>query len=146
MAYGNGYFYNQLGTPLIPYKQSITAAQCLSLSTTPVNITDLPAPGLGFAWEIISFNVKYTFVTTDYDFSTMWVFTETATSNSGQFLTSFPMGTLGSNADSWGLGIAQSNSKIQVIENKKMQITSDTDPTVGDGTFIVYGTARKITI
>ena len=132
------------GTALVPFRQEITELECATLNSVPVDISDLPAPGAGFAWEIVSFNVKYTFVAVDYDFSTMWVFTETATSNSPQFLTSTPMGVSG--ADSWGLGQAQSINKITIIENKKMQISVDIDPTVGDGTFVVYGSARKITI
>ena len=142
MAYGNGYFYNQLGTPLIPYKQSITAAQCLSLSTTPVDITDLPAPGLGYAWEIVSASLSYTFVSVDYDFSGLLVSLDTV--GIGQY--NFTAPNVSADVFQRGRFIDGLGVDTSVVNNTKMVVYSDIDPTVGDGTFIVYGTARKITI
>ena len=142
MAYGNGYFYIQLGTPLIPYKQSITAAQCLSLFTTPVDITDLPAPGLGYAWEIVSASLSYTFVSVDYDFSGLLVSTSTAAVEQYNFTTP----NVAADVFQRGIFIDGVGANTSVVNNKKMTFYSDIDPTVGDGTFIVYGTARKITI
>lgn len=134
----------QLDQQLIPFKQTISSGQAATLQTVPVDIADLPAPGAGYAWEIMSMSVSYIFNTTDYDFTTIGVFTDTALSNSPQFKNDYPMGALGAN--SWTVGAISTSNKTVIIENKKMQITSDVEPTVGDGTFVVYGTARKITI
>ena len=126
---------------LVSWKQAITAAQAATLSSVPVDIADLPASGVGYAWEIISFSVKYTFVTTDYDFAQIMTLTETAHSST------FETQILWATQNLWISGYTSgANGDIAIVENKKVQIKSNADPTTGDGTFMVYGTARKIAL
>ena len=84
---------------------------------------------------------KYTFVSADYDFTSVSIKPETAID---QF-TSVYSGT-GASVFSNGTIRAGDGTTNQFAENKKMQLYSDVDPTVGDGTLVFYGAARKITL
>ena len=159
--YGNGTF---TGTPvynlgvtstgtvietlaIIPFRQTLSALQCATLNSVPVDITDLPAPGAGFAWEIITMSVSCILGTTDYDFDDIQIIADTALNN--QFSYNYGATTSAtSNIISRGTEVNANNSggRATVIDNKKMIIQTEIDRTVGDGTFVVYGTARKITL
>ena len=132
---------------IIPFRQTLSALQCLTLYTVPVDIADLPVPGAGFAWEIITMSVSCILNTTDYDFNDIQIIADTALTN--QFSYNYGATTSAtSNIISRGTEVNANNSgfRATVIDNKKMKIQTEIDPTVGDGTFVVYGTARKITL
>ena len=130
------------GTALVPFRQEITELECATLNSVPVDISDLPAPGAGFAWEIVSASLSYTFVSVDYDFADLLVSTSTAAL--GQY--NFAAPNVAADVFQRGRFTDGLGADTSVVNNTKMVFYSDIDPTVGDGTFIVYGTARKITI
>lgn len=136
------------GTALVVFRQTISAVQAQTLNSAPIVIADLPAPGAGKAWAIVELSIKYTFVTADYLFAILTTGNTTGIAGgAGQALTTAPFGTGG--ADAWcssfigGAGGAKTN----IYENEGVEIKSDADDIlVGDGTFIIYGTARLITL
>ena len=130
------------GTALVPFRQEITELECATLNSVPVDIADLPAPGLGYAWEIVSASLSYTFVSVDYDFGNLLVSLSTA--GIGQY--NFTPPNVSADVFQRGRFIDGLGVDTSIVNNNKMVFYSDIDPTVGDGTFIVYGTARKITI
>lgn len=130
---------------IIPFRQTLSALQCATLNTVPVDITDLPAPGAGFAWEIITMSVSCILGITDYNFDDIQIIADTALTN--QFSYNYGATTSAtSNIISRGTVVNANNSggRATVIDNKKMIIQTEIDPTVGNGSFVVYGTARKI--
>ena len=130
------------GTALVPFRQEITELECATLNSVPIDIADLPAPGAGFAWEIVSASLSYTFVSVDYDFAGLFVSASTAAVEQYNFTTP----NVAADVFQRGRFIDGFGADTSVVNNTKMVVYSDVDPTVGDGTFIVYGTARKITI
>lgn len=139
--------FQNAGIGLVPFRQTISALQAATLNSVPIDIADLPAAGVGYAWEIISYTVKYVVGATEYDFGLIYLLAETALAYQADYDYGSVIGGAGtiiSRGDITGASV--SGNKSTVIENKKMQIQSDADPTTGDGTFVVYGTARKITI
>ncbi len=128
---------------LVSFRKSLTSAQIRTLFSVPIDITELPAPGVGYAWEILSACFIFTFNTTSFDVGDA-IYIKTETGNGALFyldgLTNFSAST--------SLNMIRLNStapgQIDIIENKKMLLTADADSSVGDGTIIIYGTARKV--
>lgn len=129
---------------IIPFKQTLSALQCDTLSTVPVDITDLPAPGAGFAWELLSVTVKYIFNTVDYDFASIYIATDGIPGAQGYYNYAATAASEGIISRGLIVDATLSQQDATVIDNAKMVVFSNADPTVGDGSFVIYGTARLI--
>lgn len=137
---------NQFGSSgaaqLVSFRVPLTATQIQNANSSPIDIPELPAPGIGFAWEFVSGSVNFTANTTPFTSTSLQIITETAASRQANTTGAL----LNSGDDNFTRFVIQSLTSPQVVENKKMQINTLSDSAVGDGTAIVYGVARKITL
>ena len=129
-----------LATPfpdILSVKVSLNAAQLLAAT----KVDAVAAPGAGYAIEVICASVKYTHVSTAYDVGTnIVIFNDTATNS--QTKTPDILGLTASNFSKTIEIIATTTN--QLVENKKLQVSSNLASTVGDGTADVYITYRII--
>lgn len=117
---GAGSVSFQPSAGIISFKQAITALEASTLNSVPIDIADLPAAGVGYAWEIISYTVKYVVGATEYDFSFIYIIPETALSWQADYDYGSVVGgsgTIISRGDITGASV--SGNKSTVIENKK---------------------------
>lgn len=133
------------GTALKVFRQPITALQAQTLNSSPIPIADLPALPAGKKWAIVESSVKYFFGTTDYAWTTLFITCESIPSVP-QANNVAPMGLLGADSDTSSFVGGVGGSKTNMIESDGMVISSDGDDASGDGTFIVYGAARIVTL
>jgi len=129
LAYG-------LGVPQT-VKVTLSSAQLLDLANTPVDL--IAAQGAGLSIVINTFSVKYTYGTAAYDFagalycgfSSIIASTTTLAnvSNSALATTNNVSGTISGST----LG-----GTDRLVSNDKLQISTDTNPTVGDGTLTLW--------
>jgi len=127
------------GPDLVTFKLSLSAAQLLSGGN--FDITELAAPGAGYAWEVIAASEKYTYGTVAYDNLTIRIKTNNASSfqfNDGAVFTAYVF-------NDFAMLDRESVSPKQLVENEKVFVVVGTS-TTGNGTLIVYGTARKIAL
>jgi hypothetical protein len=136
MAYGNGYFYNQLG--IVQAKVTLSAAQIQA--GTAIDIPEFPAVA-GKYWRIISADEDFTFVTTNFT-NVINIVTETAPLE--QYKEVLISTSLVSVFDS--MVYFGSNGSTIYIPNKKVQVQFDSASAVGDGTVILYLSAQLVTI
>ena len=120
---------------------TIATADVLQLNTTPIEV--IPAPGAGFAIRVLSAEMKMVYVSADYATNTSLVLI-------ADTLTEKQAGT--------NIGISQSafsnieievnsESEVQIIDNKPINITIETgNPTAGDSDIKVYVSYRIITL
>ena len=128
---------------IIPFKKSLSAANLLAGGD--FDITELPAPGAGYAWKVIDSELKYTFNSVAYDNLDISVQSETGRS---QF-SILAAETSAYSGNHFGNLVMQNpiddGDQTIVKENEKMIVQLSTS-TVGNGTAIVYGAARLITL
>ena len=127
------------GPDLVTFKLSLSAAQLLSGGN--FDITELAAPGAGYAWELLSVSEKYIYGSVDYDNLTIRLKTNTASSfqfNDNAVFTSYVF-------DGFAMLDRELASPKQLVENQKIFIVVGTS-TQGNGTLTIYGTARKIAL
>lgn len=128
---------------IVSFKKSLSNANLLAGGE--FDITELPAPGAGYAWEYLSGSVKSTGMGTAFDGTpTITLITEGSRSqftDDGNFLSvgTDYFATLERTTIVGNLG----NS---IIENTKGQVSIDAASAVGDGSIVIYGTARLITL
>lgn len=128
---------------LVPFKLELTNSQLRAGGE--FDIEELPAPGAGYAWEYLSGSVKSTGMGAAFDGTpTITLITEGSRSqftDDGNFLSvgTDYFATLERTTIVGNLG----NS---LIANTKGQVSIDAASSVGDGSIIVYGMARKITL
>lgn len=127
----------------ISFKKTLSAANIITGGS--YDISELPAPGVGYAWEILSCSGRVQGQTIAYDGSANVKIINSTGGAKEQWVD----GT-GGNFTSLGnifcLFLQQSSNYDNVYENDKMQINLDQPSTVGNGTITVYGTARLITL
>jgi hypothetical protein len=120
-------------------KVSLTAAQVKAGFTTPVEA--IANPGAGKAIEVVSASEKLNFGTIAFDNATYSFLKANDVSVNEQA----SCGNI-SAGDSRIGRFSIANSGIQVMENKAVMITFDSDSTVGDSTVDYYIVYRIITL
>ena len=126
----------------VSFRVELTASDLFNGVTK--DIPELPALGAGFAWSLYNAELSYSFGTEQYDATDVFVQpqgqrhqynAETAINDASE---SFFIGMVRNNC---GL-----NQAVTIAENTKMQIKVESTSTTGDGTAVVYGIARLITV
>jgi hypothetical protein len=125
---------------IVKFKTVLTSANIIAGGN--FDITELPAPGVGYAWEIISCSQKLTGQTVGYDGSP----TVNVIANGGIRQQYNDDGAiLSAGADTWTF-LERSFYSQNVYENTKMIVNITPLSTRGNGTLTIYGTARIITL
>lgn len=122
-------------------KLTLTPAQVLLLTTTPIEL--IAAPGVGFSIEIISAIVKVVFNTTAYTAGTLTLNTDTLT-----YPIMYNDAGLTQTVDVFeSMFLLMNSGNKQYLENKKIVITTNsTDPTDGDSDVTIYAAYRIVTL
>jgi hypothetical protein len=127
----------------VPFKLELTTANLLAGGD--FDITELPAPGAGFAWKVIDCEMEYTFNSVAFDNLDISVQSESGRS---QF-SILAAQTSAYSGNHFGNLVMQNplddGDQTIVVENEKM-IAQLSTSTVGNGSIIIYGMARKITL
>lgn len=136
------------------YTVSVTNPICnttLSLSSTDIkNATTIPiqivaAPGSGYAIEVVSASVSYTYGGTAFDANSgITLLTETAASTNYQAISGLNIST--ANSSRITRFAIQATTGNSLIDNKALDISTQSDSTVGNGTAKVYLSYRIITL
>jgi hypothetical protein len=125
-------------------KLTIASADVLQLNSTPLTI--VPAPGAGYAIEVISASVKIDFNTTAYATSTNLLISNSS-SNTDQFRGGGVLASTVSTFKRFILTDPTGATDTQIIENDSLIIRCDSaDPTAGDSDITIYVTYRIITL
>jgi hypothetical protein len=127
----------------VTFKKSFNAADTLGGGT--FDITELAAPGAGYAWQVTSASAKYTFVSTANDNLIVNIRSDSASSTKTQFDDQGVLANVAQNSFIAMIATTPTNSNPNIYENDKIVIDIDASAT-GNGTLIVYGTARLITL
>jgi hypothetical protein len=125
------------------FKKSFNAADTLGGGT--FDITELAAPGAGYAWQVTSAASKYTFVSIANDNLLVTIRSNSASSTKTQFDDQNVLVGVAQNSFITLPATAPTNSNSNIVENDKIVIDIAASAT-GNGTLIVYGTARKIAL
>jgi len=126
-------------TPLFTFRIPLTAAQIKTLNSIPV--LAVAAPGIGFAIQMICGSINYTFNTAVFSND---INVESATTTGASQLSSTSIQVAASMFDVFQIVGEQDTDVIQ--ENEDMNITASADSLVGDGSAIIYGMYRVITV
>jgi hypothetical protein len=126
-------------------KVSLSSAQILNMFSSPVVL--VPAPGAGYAIDVISIMVRFTYGTIAYSGNTNLII-------QSSHLTPLAIGTnsviLPSSVNRMGAIVKNGISGVaanQYQENSAIQITTQTgNPSAGDGTLDVYITYGIVTL
>lgn len=127
----------------IIFKKEFNAADTLAGGT--FDILELSAPGVGYAWQVTSAAVKYTYVSIANDSLVCSIRSDLASSTKTQFDDQNVLVGIPQNSFIAMVATIPTNSNSNIIENDKIVIDIATS-TTGNGTLIVYGTARLITL
>lgn len=125
------------------FRLSLNAAQTLAGGT--FDLIELPAPGVGYAWQVTSGAVSYTFVSIANDGFYTTIRSNTASTTKTQFE---DLGVIAGATTSSFITLAATaptNANSNIVENDKM-VVDITASISGNGTAIIYGTARLITL
>ena len=125
---------------IVTFKKSFSAAECLA--GIDYAIVECPAPGAGYAWEVLSVCAKYTYGTVDYD--TIQITVRADTGGNVQFIDDDIIAYKTSNLF-FNLRQIVNVAAPSLVENDPLYIQI-AGSSQGDGTLIVYGTARLITL
>ena len=125
------------------FKKSFNAADTKAGGT--FDITELPAPGVGYAWQVTSAAAKYTYVSIANDNLLTTIRSNSASSTKTQFEDLGVQANVAANSFITLPATAPTNSSSNIVENDKMVIDIAASAT-GNGTLIVYGTARLIAL
>ncbi len=137
---------NQLANPssLITVKVTLSAAQILTIYSSPVTFSEIAAPGAGKIIKIEGVVAKNNFNTTAFDVahaSGLHVGTLTGTEAQGSINQAF------CNSASSLIESQTINAGATIDENEAISVWATvSDPTVGDGTIDVYITYRTVTL
>ncbi|HEX7412756.1 MAG TPA: hypothetical protein VF411_01835, partial [Bacteroidia bacterium] len=127
------------GTACTSFKLMLSANQIKTGNTTPIDIPELVAPGVGYAWSVVSAELHYSFNNAPFTSTTAFLTSDTASIE--QMVSGVVLNSLSS---SFSKFLSTGSSDVSMIENKKVSLVINADSTVGDGTAIVYGMARKV--
>lgn len=125
------------------FKKSFNATDTKAGGT--FDITELAAPGVGYAWQVISASEKYTYVSIVNNALSVAIRSNLASSTTTQFQDLGVIASTPGNSFIAMVAPTPTNSNPNIYENDKMVIDINPSAT-GNGTLIVYGTARKITL
>jgi hypothetical protein len=125
------------------FKKSFNATDTKAGGT--FDITELSAPGVGYAWQVTSAASKYTFVSIGNDNLLTNIRSNSASSTKTQFDDQSVLANIPQNSFIAMVATTPTNLNPNIVENDKIVIDIVTSAT-GNGTLIVYGTARKITL
>jgi hypothetical protein len=129
LAYG-------LGVPQT-VKVTLSSAQLLDLANTPVDL--IAAPGAGLSIVINTFTVKYTYGTVPYDFAGALYCGFSSIIASTTTLANVSNSALATTNNVSGSVFATTfGTTDRLVSNDKLQISTDTNPTVGDGTLTLW--------
>lgn len=123
----------------VTFTKSLSAANLLAGGI--FNIAELAAPGVGYAWHVINAVQKYTHVSASYDA----IDTKIEAVGSGSRQLNDGAVFTGIVATSTNIMFVESNALDSIVENAQVYVQVEPS-TVGNGTMIIYGTARKITL
>ncbi len=129
LAYG-------LGVPQT-VKVTVSSAELLALATTPKDL--IAAQGAGLSIVINTFSVKYTYGTAAYDFAGALYCgfsTNIALANTLANVSNSVLAT--TNNVSGTISGSTLGGTDRLVSNDKLQISTDTNPTVGDGTLTLW--------
>lgn len=119
----------------------LTSAQIKTLNSIPVD-TGIPNPGLGKAIDVISADVKYTFGTIAFTSNFLVIVANTIPANQFQLSCQCLITGFSTFSKFQEAPVLLDNLR----ENQTINLSSDSDSLVGDGTAIVYIIYRVITI
>lgn len=127
---------------IISFRISLSASQIQNGNTTPILVA--PAPGAGLATIVT--DAEWQFSNTIAFTSQNLELTEDSTVfGSGQWSAS-GLNNAGANVFRGMTYVGQAGANITIISNAALYILIDSDSVVGNGTGVVYGTYRIITI
>ena len=115
---------------------SLTSAQILQLNSTPILL--IPSQGVGKTIKIVAACFEVDFNTTAYTtYTTMLLYTDTATDVNGQFAASTGLAASTTQVVNMAMQTA-SNSETQLISNKGVYVTvKNGNPVAGDSPVII---------
>ena len=125
------------------FKKSFNATDTKDGGT--FDITELAAPGAGYAWQVTSAAAKYTYVSIANDNLLANIRSNSASSTKTQFEDLGVQANVAANSFITLPATAPTNSSSNIVENDKMVIDIAASAT-GNGTLIIYGTARLIAL
>lgn len=129
------------GSGLLTYKVSLTSAQIKTLNSVPV--LAVPSPGVGKAIEQISGDVRYTFGGIAFTSFVPILKIDTTPSYQSQAIGDI----FNQVVNRWEQMINTGGGGLtQYAENKGLVITADSDSAMGNGSAIMYGCYRIITL
>lgn len=123
---------------------TIASADVLTLNSVPIDL--IPAPGVGYAIEVLSASMKMKYSTTQYATNTqLELFTTGATiAQHGQ---SGILALTNSSIRTIPITTTSVVTDVQLVENAALTVTVNTgNPTAGDSDITVYATYRIITL
>ncbi|MHB8260684.1 MAG: hypothetical protein ACYDCN_08000 [Bacteroidia bacterium] len=127
------------GTACTSFKLMLSANQLKTGNTMPIDIAELAAPGVGYAWSIEKAELHYSFGSVAFTSTTAFLISDTASVE--QMASGVVLNSLSS---SFSKFLSTGSSDVSIVENKKVTLVINANSSVGDGTAIVYGIARKI--
>ena len=139
---GNVPKWSDISEP-VTFKKSLTAANLLAGGD--FDITELAAPGAGYAWQVTSAAAKYTYVSSANTNLGVNIRSNSANSTKTQFDDQAVIGAATGSSFIAMAATIPTNSNSNIVENDKIVVGIDAS-TGGNGTLIVYGTAIKITL
>jgi hypothetical protein len=121
------------------FKIKLTAAKIKTANNIAIDIPQLAAPGIGYAWSLAMAELRFFAGSAAFTSTTVFLITDTAAVE--QMVSGV---ILNSAADSFSKFISTGSSDTAIVENKKVTIVTNADSTIGDGYCTIYGIARKI--
>jgi len=129
---------------VVTFKKTLTAANIIAAGS--FDIAELPAVA-GAYWNVESVQFDYTFGTVAFDGGARVIIgintAGTYQYTDGNYILALTNNDMGRFLTAESLsGAVESNIAV----NRKAQVTINTPSTVGDGTLVIYGTARLVTL
>jgi len=130
------------GVSIYEVKLVIPTADVLTLNSVPIEL--IPAPGVGFAIELISASMKMVFNSVAY---ATYMRVLLLTAGAAQKQVEFHNTVLSSASSTFNSTSTNALSGTKLIENAAVNATVDVgDPTAGDSDITIYATYRIITL
>jgi hypothetical protein len=134
-------FANNIAIPTgdISFRLSLSSANILAGGQHA--IPELPAPPMGYYWKVLDADLRYTFNTTPYSNCEIQIISDGAPTDPMLTISDVVMAAM--TTDSHFNFAAKGASADQVLyqQSRQVFVSFPSTPTVGDGAFIISGTA-----
>lgn len=145
--YNGGEWVNMgygLGVPQT-VKVTVSSAELLALATTPKDL--IAAQGAGLAIDLNRYSIKLTYGTTPYDFASLISINFESNLTNNYTISQFSTSIFNSpNSVSGSASPSSIGSTDRLKANEKLQLTTSTNPTQGDGVLTLWLTYTTIVL